>query len=136
MRYRSRISGPLLDRIDLHVDVPALSYKELSSLPSTDSSYTIGQRVTKARRLQSERFENQRIYCNSQMNNRQIRSHCELNAESGAMLEKAVDKLGLSARAYFRILKIARTIADMSQSAHIRTEHICEAIQYRTFDRK
>lgn len=135
IRYRSRISGPLLDRIDLHVEVPALSYKDLSSLPSTDSSGTIRQRVIKARRLQSKRFEGQRIYCNAQMNNRQIRSHCELNAESGTMLEKAVDKLSLSARAYFRILKIARTIADMSQSRYICAEHISEAIQYRTLDR-
>jgi magnesium chelatase family protein len=135
IRYRSRISGPLLDRIDLHVEVPAVSYKDLSSLPSTDSSATIRQRVIKARRLQSERFESQRIYCNAQMNSRQIRSHCELNAESGAMLEKAVEKLGLSARAYFRILKIARTIADMSQSRYICAEHISEAVQYRTLDR-
>lgn len=136
IRYRSRISGPLLDRIDLHVEVPAVSYKDLSSLPSTDSSDTIRRRVIKARRLQSKRFESQRIYCNAQMNSRQIRSHCELDAESGTMLEKAVDKLGLSARAYFRILKIARTIADMSQSTHICAEHISEAIQYRTLDRK
>jgi magnesium chelatase family protein len=136
IRYRSRISGPLLDRIDLHVEVPALSYKDLSSLPSTDSSDTIRQRVIEARRLQSKRFEGRRIYCNAQMNSRQIRSHCKLNAESGTMLEKAVDKLGLSARAYFRILKIARTIADISQSRYICVEHISEAIQYRTLDRK
>jgi magnesium chelatase family protein len=124
-----------LDRIDLHVEVPAVSYKDLSSLPSTDSSETIRQRVIKARRLQSKRFESQRIYCNAQMNSRQIRSHCELNAESGTMLEKAVEKLSLSARAYFRILKIARTIADMSPSRNICAEHISEAIQYRTLDR-
>jgi magnesium chelatase family protein len=113
-RYRSKISGPLLDRIDLHIEVPAVSYKALSSLPPAEDSDTIRQRVIKARARQSERFKENPIYCNSQMSSRHVRTHCKLDAGSSTMIEKAVERFGLSARAYFRILKIAKTIADLS----------------------
>lgn len=134
-RYQSKISGPLLDRIDLHVEVPAVSYQELSSLPPAEDSHIIRKRVMNARERQSKRFEKKPIYCNSQMSSRHVRAHCVLNKESSALMEKAVEKFGLSARAYFRILKIARTIADLSQKKNIETQHLSEAIQYRMLDR-
>lgn len=134
-RYQSKISGPLLDRIDLHVEVPAVSYKELSSLPPAEDSHIIRKRVMNARQRQSKRFEKKSIYCNAQMGSRHVRAHCTLNKESSALMEKAVEKFGLSARAYFRILKIARTIADLSQKKKIDTQHCSEAIQYRMLDR-
>jgi len=134
-RYRSKISGPLLDRIDLHVEVPAVSYRDLSSTPPTEDSAVIKRRVTAARRLQADRFQNVSIYCNSQMSSRVIRTHCKLDAGSRAMLEHAAEKFGLSARAYFRIIKIARTIADLAGQNNIDAHHLSEAIQYRMLDR-
>jgi magnesium chelatase family protein len=130
-RYQSKISGPMLDRIDLHVEVPAVSYKELSSLPPAEDSNTIRKRVIIARERQSIRFHEKTIYCNSQMSSRHVRSYCKLGAASSAMIEKATEKFGLSARAYFRILKIARTIADLSQEDRIDIQHLYEALQYR-----
>lgn len=135
LRYRSKISGPLVDRIDLQVEVPAVSYKELSTLPPSEDSKSIRQRVTKARQIQSARFESASIYCNAQMSSRQIRFNCEIDGSCSSMLEAAVEKFGLSARAYYRILKIARTIADLSQEKKIGAPHLSEAIQYRTLDR-
>lgn len=134
-RYRSKISGPMLDRIDLHIEVPAVSYNELSSLPPSEDSNTIRKRVIKARERQSIRFQEIPIYCNSQMSSRHVRSFCKLNAASSALIEKALERFGLSARAYFRILKIARTIADLSHEDRIDVHHLSEAIQYRTLDR-
>lgn len=134
-RYRSKISGPLLDRIDLHLEVPAVSYKELSSLPPAEDSDTIRQRVIGARARQLRRFQEKSIYCNAQMSSRHVRTHCELDTGSSVMIEKAVEKFGLSARAYFRILKIARTIADLSQKDRVDANHLSEAIQYRALDR-
>jgi magnesium chelatase family protein len=130
-RYRSRISGPLMDRIDMHVDVPAVSYPELATLPATGESSAIRQRVAHARQLQSERFQRSGIYCNAQMGNRHIRGHCHLTAESNAMLQAAAEKFGLSVRAIFRILKMARTIADLDEEQDIGPPHLAEAIQYR-----
>ncbi|MGE0083731.1 MAG: YifB family Mg chelatase-like AAA ATPase [Desulfococcaceae bacterium] len=134
-RYRSRISGPLLDRIDIHVEVPAVPYKELMGKSAGEPSSVIRERVSAARKIQSERFTNTRIHCNAQMGNRQIRKFCELDEVSTHLLETAVDKLGLSARAYNRILKIARTLADLDKQENIKVVHISEAVQYRSLDR-
>ncbi len=134
-RYRSKISGPLMDRIDMHVEVPAVSYKDLATLPPSGESSAIHQRVICARQVQSRRFLQNRIYCNAQMSNRHIRSHCTLTPQTGAMLEAAVDRLGLSARAIFRVIKMARTIADLDMQQDIGADHVAEAIQYRTLDR-
>ena len=134
-RYRSKISGPLLDRIDIHVEVPAVPYKDLMGESKAESSKDIRRRVTTARSLQSKRFKRTKIYCNAQMINRHIKKHCQIDEDSATLLESAVDKLGLSARAYNRILKIARTIADIDQENDITASHIAEAVQYRNLDR-
>jgi len=134
-RYRSKISGPLMDRIDMHVEVPAVSYKDLASLPPSGESLAIYQRVICARQVQARRFIQDRIYCNAQMSNRHIRSHCTLESRTSAILEAAVERLGLSARAIFRVIKMARTIADLDERQDIGTDHVAEAIQYRTLDR-
>lgn len=135
MRYRSKISGPLLDRIDIHVDVPAVPYKELMGKISGEPSANVRKRVSAARKIQSERLAGAEIYCNAQMSNRHIRNYCEIDDASVTLLEAAVDKLGLSARAYNRILKISRTIADLEGESNIRVHHISEAVQYRNLDR-
>jgi magnesium chelatase family protein len=135
-RYRSKISGPLLDRVDIHVEVPAVPYKDLAGEISSEPSEEIRKRVSAARDLQSQRFARTAIYCNSQMKSRHIRKHCKIDKTSGKILEKAMEKLGLSARAYNRILKISRTIADLEGSPDITSVHISEAIQYRMLDRK
>ncbi len=134
-KYRSKISGPLLDRIDIHVNVPAVPYKDLMGSGLQEPSSAIQNRVATARAIQSERFSNLSIYCNAQMSSRQIRKFCQTDDVSGALLESAIDRLGLSARAYNRILKIARTIADLDAASDIRVEHVAEAIQYRSLDR-
>lgn len=135
-RYRSKISGPLLDRIDLHVEVPAVAYKDLVGQCRTESSATIRQRVAVARKLQSARLAPARIFCNAQMGSRHIKQHCRIDAEACRLLEKAIDTLGFSARAFNRILKIARTIADLEEGADIQAAHIAEAIQFRSLDRE
>ncbi|CAH2032272.1 YifB family Mg chelatase-like AAA ATPase [Trichlorobacter ammonificans] len=135
-RYRSRISGPLLDRIDLHVEVPAVAYRDLSGNQPAESSAAIAGRVQSARQIQQQRFQGTKVHCNAQMNARLIKKHCELDADGHRMLELAGDKLGFSARSYSRILKVARTVADLDGSAAIRTPHLAEAIQYRNLDRK
>ncbi|MBC8385191.1 MAG: YifB family Mg chelatase-like AAA ATPase, partial [Candidatus Cloacimonetes bacterium] len=135
-RYRSRISGPLLDRIDIHIEVPAVKYDELSSLPSGEKSAEIRNRVNQSRDIQLNRFVKEKIYSNSQMNPKQIRKYCELDAESKDLLKMAMEKMGLSARAYDRILKVSRTIADLEGSETIKSNHISEAVQYRSLDRK
>jgi magnesium chelatase family protein len=134
-RYRSKISGPLMDRIDIHVDVPALAYKDLQQDLQAESSQSIRTRVVKARLIQLRRFKHAKIFCNAQMQSRLIKKYCRLDLSCEKLLETAVEKLGLSARAYHRILKCARTIADLDQQEHIKTDHIGEAIQYRTLDR-
>jgi magnesium chelatase family protein len=135
-RYRSRISGPLLDRIDIHVEVPAVKYQELTGNGNGETSETVRARVKKARRIQLERFRNKKgIFCNAHMGSRDIRKVCPVDAEGDGLLHTAISRLGLSARAYDRILKVARTIADLEGSDHIRPEFLSEAIQYRSLDR-
>jgi magnesium chelatase family protein len=135
-RYKSKISGPLLDRIDLHVEVPSVKFKELAGQSDGESSNAIRDRVKMARERQKARFLSRTIFCNAQMGPRQIKKHCTLSAESQNLLEKAMDFLGLSARAYHRILKISRTIADLEQAEAIAPPHVSEAIQYRNLDRR
>lgn len=134
-RYRRKVSGPLLDRIDIHIEVPAVPYKELSADLSGEKSEEIRKRVVKAREIQTERFKDDKIYCNSQMKARHIRKNCRLEDDAQAIIEKALHALGLSARAYTRILKLARTIADLEASETILSHHVSEAVQYRTLDR-
>jgi magnesium chelatase family protein len=137
-RYVSKISGPLMDRIDIHIDVPAVNYKELRGSDSrSESSGQIRERVVRAREIQLNRFAaaGERNYSNAQMGSRQIRTYCDLGTESERMLERAMQQQGLSARAHDRILKVARTIADMEGNPQIEGKHIAEAIQYRTLDR-
>ena len=135
-RYRSRISGPLLDRIDIHIEVPAVKYRDLADRGDAESSAAIAARVEQSRTIQAERFKGTKIHCNSQMTPRFIKKYCELDANGNRMLELVTDKLGLSARTYTRILKVSRTIADLDRSEHISEQHIAEAIQYRSLDRK
>jgi magnesium chelatase family protein len=136
-RYISKISGPLLDRIDIHIDVPAVNYKEMRSGVEPESSAQILGRVIGARDRQLRRFggAGQNIYCNAQMTPRQIRTHCDLSADCERLLERAMTQQGLSARAHDRILKVARTIADLDGASQIESKHVAEAIQYRTLDR-
>jgi len=136
-RYVSKISGPLLDRIDIHIDVPAVNYKELRSGPVPEGSTQIRERVVRAREIQLNRFAvgKERIYCNAQMAPKQIRTYCDLTTDSERLLERAMTRQGLSARAHDRILKVARTVADLEAAPHIEPKHIAEAIQYRTLDR-
>ncbi len=133
--YRHRLSGPLLDRIDIQLEVPPVSYAELSDLKDGESSETMRQRVLRVRQIQGERFRGTPIRNNSQMNGRYLRRFCRLGEKENRILEKAVEKLRLSARAYDRILRVARTIADMEGEELIRTPHLSEAIHYRSLDR-
>ena len=134
-RYVSKISGPLLDRIDIHIDVPAVKFKELASDTPAESSAEIRDRVVRARRIQLERFASERIFCNAQMSPRLIRKYCGIDSASKGLLENAITRLGLSARAYDRILKVSRTLADLEGKEAIESQHVSEAIQYRTLDR-
>lgn len=176
-KYRSKISGPLLDRIDIHIEVPSIAYKELASKTEGVSSADIRKEVIKTREIQEKRFKDEKILTpleikkssrdnkdaknrlnhseitgntkrssqrddlsltgltNSRMSNRQIKKFCKLDDESESLLKQAIDELGLSARAYTRILKVARTIADLENSIDINVQHISEAIQYRSLDR-
>ncbi|PID31055.1 MAG: magnesium chelatase [Candidatus Cloacimonadota bacterium] len=134
--YLSKLSGPLLDRIDIHIEVPAVKYEELSSKETAEKSRDIRKRVIKARNIQLKRFEGSGVFSNSLMSNKAMEQFCILDKESRDIFKKAIDHLGLSARAYNRILKVARTIADLEDSENIEKKHIAEAIQYRTLDRK
>ncbi|HEX5481650.1 MAG TPA: YifB family Mg chelatase-like AAA ATPase [Terriglobia bacterium] len=134
-RYISKISGPLLDRIDIHIDMPAVKYRELRDDSGGESSEEIRRRVIKARQRQLARYQGEKIYSNAQMSPRQIHKYCAISAECERLLESAVNRLGLSARAHDRILKVARTIADLAESSSISTDHISQAIQYRSLDR-
>ena len=137
-RYLSKISGPLLDRIDLHVEVTPVSYDELSSgQRAPESSAEIAERVVQARHIQAERFKDlPGIHANAQMPSRLVREVCHLNSAGATLLKTAMEKLQLSARAYDRILKVARTGADLAGSPDIKIEHLAEAIQYRSLDRE
>lgn len=135
-RYMSKISGPLLDRIDIHIDVPSVSYNDLQSDKYEEKSADIRERVNKARNIQIERYKNDGILNNSQLTAPLIRKYCKLGTQQNDIMKKAFDIFGLSARAHDRILKVARTIADLDQSESIQPGHLMEAIQYRTLDRK
>lgn len=135
----SKISGPLLDRIDIQCSIQAVPYDQLKAQQPGESSAVMRERVLKARRIQAERFlsaEGGRIFCNAQMSPKQVRQYCVLNEQCDKMLETAMTKLGLSARAYDRILKVARTIADLEGAKEIQPTHIMEAISYRSLDRQ
>ena len=136
IRYKSRVSGPLLDRIDIHIEVPAVPYSELTRSRQGEDSRTIRKRVMAARKIQEKRFDGLAIYCNSQMSSREIRLFCKLTSQCKDFLAGALQKLGLSARAYHRIIKIARTIADIEGNLEISISHLAEAIQYRGIDRR
>ncbi len=136
-QYLGKISGPLLDRIDLHIEVPAVKYQELTDKAPAESSKDIKKRVENARKIQKERFKNDKgIYCNAQMTEKMVAKYCVLGNEEQAVLKQAFDNLGLSARAHNRILKVARTIADLKSSENIHVEHIAQAIFFRSLDRK
>jgi magnesium chelatase family protein len=136
-RYIAKISGPLLDRIDIHIEVPAVQYKELRGGAAAEGSVEIRCRVLAARERQRVRFQRfgDKIYSNAQMTTRQIRTHCELGPDPERLLERAMQQQGLTARAHDRILKVARTIADLEGVENMGVAHLAEAIQYRTLDR-
>ncbi len=134
-KYRNKISGPLLDRIDIHIDVPPVAFKDLRNAVAEESSANIRNRVIKARNHQARRFVHEKILTNAQMKNRHLKKFCPIDSASARLLEVAVDKLHLSARAYNRVLKIARTIADLQEDENIGPDHIAEAVQYRSLDR-
>ena len=135
-RYRSKISGPLMDRIDIHMDVPPVRFQDLHSTENGQTSSGLLERIKRARDIQMERFQRMKIHINAGMNSRQIRKFCALDPESNDLMETAMERFGLSARAHSRILKIARTIADLDESPDIRSSHVAEAIQYRSLDRR
>lgn len=136
-KYLNKISGPLLDRIDLHVEVTPVAFSELSTLKPQEHSSSIRDRVIKAREIQAERYKShQGIYCNAQMSSKMLKEICVINTAGQNLLKVAMERLNLSARAYDRILKVARTVADLSQSEDIKVEHLAEAIQYRSLDRE
>lgn len=135
-RYRSRISGPLLDRIDLHIEVPAVKYRDLDDRSDGESLQEISLRVERSWELQRERFKGSKVHYNAHMTPRFIKKFCETDAAGNRMLELVTDRMGLSARTYNRILKVARTIADLDGNDGIKENHISEAIQYRSLDRK
>jgi len=136
-KYLNKISGPLLDRIDIHVEVVPVPFRELSSMRATEKSESIRERVVKARKIQEDRFKDSKgIYCNAQISSKQLRIICKVSEAGQTLLKTAMEKLSLSARAYDRILKVARTIADLDASPDIRNEHLAEAIQFRSLDRE
>jgi magnesium chelatase family protein len=135
--YRQRISGPLLDRIDIHVEVPLVDFKDLTSdIVTGESSETIRQRVSTARSIQVDRFKKAKLTTNSAMGAREVRDHCKLDSESKGYLEHAMEEMNFSARAHDRILKVARTLADLAGKENITGNEILEAIQFRSLDRK
>jgi magnesium chelatase family protein len=135
-KYMGRISGPLLDRIDLHIEVPAVPFAELSSVADGTNSASMREAVFKARAVQAERFGTGAGAMNSRMSPKQLRKHCQLDPDCQGLLQTAMEELGLSARAHDRILRMARTIADLDGAARIGSGHLGEAIQYRSLDRR
>jgi magnesium chelatase family protein len=134
-RYRARVSGPLLDRIDIQIEIPAIRFRDLSSESATESSDEVRSRVERARQVQRERYLGERAHCNARLTPKLMRTHCVVDVEGKRLLEMVVDRLGMSARGYNRILKVARTIADLEGSVNIDPAHLSEAIQYRSLDR-
>jgi magnesium chelatase family protein len=135
-KYRNRLSGPLLDRIDLQIEVPRITYQEFSGTSEPESSATIRARVEAARNIQRERLSQYGLHSNSQMQARHIRKFCTVDDQGQKLLEMVTDRMGLSARTYSRILKVARSIADLAGEFQIGHQHLAEAIQYRGLDRK
>ena len=136
-KYLNKISGPLLDRIDIHLEVTPVPFSELTSTRTSEKSESVRERVVKAREIQEQRFkENDGVYSNAQMGSKLLRSVCVIPDEGTQLLKTAMERLGLSARAFDRILKVSRTIADLAGSENIKTEHLAEAIQYRSLDRE
>jgi magnesium chelatase family protein len=136
-RYMSKISGPLLDRIDIHVEVPTVKFNELAGASTGENSETVRERVVKTREIQARRFKNRPgVFKNADMSTKDIRTFCKPDAQSEALLKMAMTKMGLSARAFDRILKVSRTIADLADREQILPEHVSEAIQYRSLDRQ
>lgn len=136
-KYLNKVSGPLLDRIDLHVEVTPVAFSELSSDIKSESSEAIRERVIKAREIQADRYKNHPgIYANAQMTSRMMKEICYVGSVGSTLLKNAMEKLNLSARAYDRILKVSRTIADLEGSDGVKPEHLAEAINYRTLDRE
>jgi len=134
-KYLSKISGPLLDRIDIHIEVPPVRYKELSDKTSGEKSETIKQRVEAARKIQLRRFGNEGIFSNSQMHYKLIRKYCDLDEASQNLIKSAITEMNFSARCYDKVIKISRTIADLEGKEKIEASHVSEAIQYRSLDR-
>ncbi len=134
-RYRTRISGPLMDRMDIQIEVPAVSHRDLVEGNSSEGSSAIRERVASARAHQASRFRRAGIFCNAQMQSRHIQRHCRIDEGAKRLLERAIERLGMSARAYNRILKVSRTIADLEDASEVASHHIAEAIQYRSLDR-
>jgi magnesium chelatase family protein len=135
-KYLSKLSGPLLDRIDIHVEVPPVHYRELMQVPQGESSYKIRGRVSEVQEIQKKRYDGkQGNFWNSRMSSSEVRKYCKLDRESHELLQTAIQKLGFSARAYERILKVARTVADLDGSEGLKAAHLAEAIQYRSLDR-
>lgn len=135
-RYMGRISGPLLDRIDIHIEVTPVKYNKLQDDRAVETSETVKARVNEARMLQIARYKKHNLFSNAELTPKLIEEYCKLDATSHRILQNAFEKLGLSARAYGRILKVARTIADLDHKENIESKHIAEAIQYRSLDRK
>jgi magnesium chelatase family protein len=136
-KYLSKVSGPLLDRIDIHIEVTPVDFDQLAETRKAERSELVRERVMKARDVQNERYINSSdIYSNAQMSSTQVREWCEISQAGQQLLKTAMNKLQLSARAYDRILKVSRTIADLAQSEEIKIEHLAEAIQYRSLDRE
>jgi len=135
--YLARVSGPLLDRIDIHLEVPAVKYRALTGESGGEPSEAMRERVDRARTVQRERFVHRAgVYANAHMAPRDIRAHCLVSDRADALLKTAITRLGLSARAYHRILKIARTVADLDEAVGLEAKHVSEAIQYRSLDRR
>ena len=136
-KYHARLSGPLLDRIDIHVEAPAVKYQELTRGAPGESSAVVRERVVRAREVQLARFKDRPgIYCNAQMSGKDLRAFCILREDILSLLERAMSTMGLSARAFDRILRVSRTIADLAGTEEIQSEHVSEAIHYRSLDRQ
>ena len=136
-KYLSRISGPLLDRIDIHIEIVPVPFEKLSEMKDSESSTVVRDRVMKARQIQEQRFKDiDGVYCNAQMSSKQMREFAQIDKAGSELLKNAMQRLNLSARAYDRIIKVARTVADLDDAEHILSNHIAEAINYRNLDRE